>query len=143
MTIHLRRFETTDTEAVKALFLRSWRDLCERLKLDASKLPADSWAIPATWVAIRDNEIVGFTYLRDRLVDKLYVDPKAQRTGVGTALLAKAREEGANQLWVDKENTWGRAFYEKNGWTGTGVDAPGTKFPIAPMLEYEFSVKHD
>lgn len=138
MTIHLRRFENKDTLAVKDVFLRSWKELCKRLELDTTKLPAETWVIPASWVAVENDKVVGFIYLRGELVDRLYVDPALQRSGVGTLLLNKALEEGARLLWVDEENIWGRAFYEKNGWSWTGIDAPGSKFPTAPMLEYEY-----
>lgn len=136
MTIQLREFKKTDADEVKALFLRSWRGLSERLEFDTSIVTPEDWPLTPTWVALIDNKLVGFVDLKRDLVDKLYVDPEAQHHGIGTLLLAQARRAGGEMLWVDEGNHRGRSFYEKNGWHWTGVQVPGVNYPDKLNLEY-------
>ena len=56
----------------------------------------------------------------------IYVDPDRQGTGIGRALIAAGetslREAGftAATLWMLKDNTPSRAFYERCGWRADG-----------------------
>lgn len=64
-----------------------------------------------------EGEVVGHLDLEGHWVHSLYVHPRAQRLGVGSALLevAKAcRPEGFG-LWVFASNTPARAFYRRHG----------------------------
>jgi chorismate mutase len=60
---------------------------------------------------------VGYLDLERATVHSLYVAPRAQRTGVGTALveLAKARRPGGFDLWVFVTNTPARGLYRARG----------------------------
>ena len=62
---------------------------------------------------------VGFLALEDDLVAHLYVEPGAQRRGVGSALLeaAKARRPAGLRLWVFQRNQGARDFYARHGFT--------------------------
>jgi len=51
----------------------------------------------------------------------LYVHPRAQRRGLGAALLDAAVEHGASTLWVLAANDAGRAFYQARGWSEDGT----------------------
>ena len=60
-------------------------------------------------------------------VHALYVDPPAQRAGVGSALLGAGEGTLADELgfgeavlWVLAANATGRAFYEHKGWALDG-----------------------
>jgi ribosomal protein S18 acetylase RimI-like enzyme/chorismate mutase len=69
------------------------------------------------WVAERDDGLVGYLDLAGATVHSLYVAPRAQRTGVGTALLelAKARRPDGFDLWVFVTNTPARSLYRAHG----------------------------
>ncbi|NYG57959.1 GNAT superfamily N-acetyltransferase [Nocardioides daedukensis] len=76
------------------------------------------WDLSATdvWVAEAD-QIVGYLALTPTWLDALYVDPAAQRGGIGTALLEVAtslRPDGFG-LWVFESNHPARSFYHKHG----------------------------
>lgn len=69
------------------------------------------------WLAEVDGQVVGHLDLDGHWVHSLYVHPRAQRRGVGAALLdlAKAcRPEGFG-LWVFATNERARAFYRRQG----------------------------
>lgn len=79
-------------------------------------------------LAVPDGEISGYiVYTRPLLqsgsqaeVKALYVDPGAQRSGVGSALLAHAIEALRPEfqsliIWCLEKNAIGRSFYEKHG----------------------------
>lgn len=91
-------------------------------------------------VAERDGAVVGWGCVgpcRDSDVGAgagevyaLYVRPEHVSTGVGrallTALLERAGSDGLSPLvlWVLKENTRARRFYEKAGFTPDGAEEP-------------------
>ncbi len=60
----------------------------------------------------------------------IYVDPEAQRRGVGRALMAAATRGLADRgfreavLWVFEANAPARAFYERLGWAPDGAAKP-------------------
>lgn len=68
------------------------------------------------WVAEADG-LVGFVMLQGDWLDSLYVDPVAQRGGIGSALLDVARSlrPGGFELWVFESNQPARAFYRRHG----------------------------
>ena len=77
----------------------------------------------AVWVAEDGGRLLGFlaiehsTNLGADVLERLYVEPAEQRRGVGTALLAKAKElrpDGLH-LWVFQKNEGARRFYERHG----------------------------
>ena len=64
----------------------------------------------------------------ENFIHCLYVDPDAQRLGVGRALVAQLRREvgGAADLKLDVPNRRAIAFYEATGWERmTGLDDIG------------------
>jgi GNAT superfamily N-acetyltransferase len=65
----------------------------------------------------REGLPVGFLALRGAIVEHLYVEPDAQRAGIGSTLLdaAKARRPAGLRLWVFQRNEGARAFYAKHG----------------------------
>ena len=71
---------------------------------------------PHVVVAERAGRIVGFSMVRERHIDMLFVDPGAQARGVGKVLLAGAEAGGAATLECFRDNRQARDFYEKNGW---------------------------
>ncbi|MBK7974236.1 MAG: GNAT family N-acetyltransferase [Deltaproteobacteria bacterium] len=89
-------------------------------------------------VAIVDGGIVGFYSLgpvddpeQRNYLWHVYVDPRAQRRGVGRALteaaLAELAARGETRAWLDvlAGNAKARAFYAALGWSEIGRDASG------------------
>jgi GNAT superfamily N-acetyltransferase/chorismate mutase len=78
-----------------------------------------SWDLEThdVWLAEADGALVGFATLTATWLESLYVDPGAQRSGVGSALLdlAKAQRPDGFALWVFESNVPARAFYARHG----------------------------
>jgi len=89
------------------------------------------------WLAVAGEQILGLLALRDDLIDQLFVAVDGQRQGVGSALLAKARERSPDQLraYTFQKNGPARAFYEKHGFQiiRSGISPPPEN---EPDLEY-------
>lgn len=80
----------------------------------ATVLPAQT----ETWVAERDDAVVGFLVLRrPDWISQLYVDGRHASRGIGAALVEVAQRElgGTLQLWTFQANARARAFYERLG----------------------------
>lgn len=137
--VTLRKATPDDRLEVGDLYKRSWQELVVRLQLDdpAPTIRELTLSVDATWVAIRNEEIVGFALIQGELLSKLYVAPEEQKNGVGTILLRKAMEVGGRRLYVDEINYVARCFYERHGWRPTGNHELGLIFPIR-VLEYEY-----
>jgi GNAT superfamily N-acetyltransferase len=74
------------------------------------------FADASAWGAEIDGEIVGFIALRDGWIDHLYVLPGSQRQGLGSELLALAKEKCDElKLWTYQRNADARAFYARQG----------------------------
>jgi GNAT superfamily N-acetyltransferase len=69
------------------------------------------------YVFEEDGRIVGYAVLRDDELHDLYVAPSAQGRGVGSALFDRVREARplGFRLWVFRDNTPARRFYEARG----------------------------
>ena len=91
------------------------------------------------WVVERRGEVVGFLAIRGSYIDRMYVKPSEQGSGVGTALLEKARElsPAGLELHTHQANRRGRAFYEKHGFhpVRMGVSRPPEN---EPDVEYRW-----
>lgn len=91
----------------------------------------------AIWVAEQGDVLLGFVAIRGSYIDRMYVRPAAQRGGVGTALLAKARELSPSglELHTHQGNRRARRFYEKHGFRAVA-------FGLSPAPENEPDVKY-
>jgi ribosomal protein S18 acetylase RimI-like enzyme len=69
------------------------------------------------WVYEEEDEIVGFAVLGADTLDYLYLEPRAFGRGIGSALLAKAKERRPDgfRFWVFQQNQRARRFYESRG----------------------------
>jgi GNAT superfamily N-acetyltransferase len=68
------------------------------------------------WGAVDGEALLGLIAFREDWVDHLYVLPRAQRQGIGTALLEVAQASfGRLQLWTFQRNRRARRFYERGG----------------------------
>jgi ribosomal protein S18 acetylase RimI-like enzyme len=93
----------------------------------------------SVWVAADGERLLGYLALQGSYIDRLYIHPEHQRQGVGTALLAKARElsPAGLELHTHVQNKQARAFYEKHGFRAVkfGVSPPPER---APDVEYHW-----
>jgi ribosomal protein S18 acetylase RimI-like enzyme len=91
-------------------------------------------------VAEQGGRIVAYLAIDGGVLERLYVDPRDQRAGWGTRLLAFAKQQRPDglSLFTHQENHVARAFYEKHGFT---VVRFGTSPPpeSAPDVEYAWT----
>ncbi len=69
------------------------------------------------WVAESDGSLAGYAMATRTWLDHLFVDPDAQRSGVGTMLLQTVQSLRSDGfcLWVFEENLPARRFYAARG----------------------------
>jgi ribosomal protein S18 acetylase RimI-like enzyme len=117
----LRRATAEDAPEIATLFRRSFGTLTFLPTLHTPEEDREHFArIVAeheVWVAEEDGRILGFASLTDHELTNLYVDPDAHGRGVGTALLARAKERRPDgfRFWVFQQNERARRFYERHG----------------------------
>ena len=149
MEIVLRPATPEDAESLAAVEVASWQTAYKGLMPDAY-LDALSKAEQTTsWhktlvkhgvsrrkrvlIAIGNGEVLGFVRVgpvaeqsQEGLVYLLYVFPQYWRHGVGKTLMEAAMRELHNlgmseaTLWVLRDNSRARQFYEKLGWRWNG-----------------------
>lgn len=92
----------------------------------------------AVWVAVAKGVPVALMALRPGFIDQLYVDPSAQKLGVGTALLdhAKLSCPQGLALFTHQRNERARAFYERRGFAAVA-------FGVSPPPESEPDVRYE
>ena len=80
-----------------------------------------------------DEPLLGFLALSGSYVDRLYVHPRRQRSGVGRALLdeAKARSPRGLDLHTHQQNVSACSFYERHGFRAVrfGTSGPPESAP--------------
>jgi GNAT superfamily N-acetyltransferase len=92
------------------------------------------------WVAEDGDAVVAVLALEDEWVDHLYVDPDRTGRGIGSVLIAVAKEQRplGLRLWTFQANVRARRFYERHGFVETGSTA-GDNEEGAPDVRYEWS----
>jgi ribosomal protein S18 acetylase RimI-like enzyme len=93
----------------------------------------------AFWVARDEQEIVGYLALYDVHLDDLYVRPRSQGRGVGSALLEKAKSLSPRRIALAafRKNVRARAFYETRGFRELG-STDGENEERLPDVQYEW-----
>src|SRR5206468_2864242 len=89
------------------------------------------------WVAEVHGSTLAFLAMKGSYIDRLYVHPSHQRSGIGGLLLLKAKavSPGGLELHTHQQNVSARAFYEKHGFVAV-------KFGISPPPESEPDVEY-
>ncbi len=89
------------------------------------------------WLAVADSEVVGLIAFSEGDVDQLYVEPRWQGRGVGSALLERAKELSPRgiTLHTHQRNERARAFYEGRGFRIA-------KMGVSPAPESEPDVQY-
>ena len=87
----------------------------EVLGLEPRTIPMP--AARETWVAERDEVLVGYAVVDPVWLDSLYVRPDLTGSGIGAALLdlVKGLRPDGFGLWVFETNTRAQAFYRRHG----------------------------
>jgi putative acetyltransferase len=81
----------------------------------------------------REKQIVGFMGLAYKKIEMLFVDPQFFDQGIGTVLIQKALELGADEVDVNEQNLRALSFYAKHEFqqiARSELDAEGHPFPI-------------
>ena len=142
----IRPYTEDDLDEVVALWYRSWTHAFPNLK---HPQPFEQWKCRfqndyarggGVWVAVIQDQIVGFIVVSNSVIAQIFVDVDRQRTGVGTGLLNQAKRMYPNGLSLTtlQQNEQARQFYEKHGFA---IGAAGIN-PIngQPNIEYHFKV---
>ena len=80
--------------------------------------------IGSIWV-YDDGVVKGFVMAADKEIQKLFVEPVLQGTGIGAALLKYAvAETKADHLWALEKNTRAIGFYQRHGFAVTNDRKP-------------------
>lgn len=117
----IRKYQPADCEDV----LRVWEEATavahpflseEFLELERHNIPNVYLPNAETWVWVADEQVVGFISLLGNEVGAIFVAPGFHRSGIGLALMDRARAlRGALEVEVFERNLLGRAFYAKLG----------------------------
>jgi putative acetyltransferase len=128
----LRRYDVArDEDASVALWLRTWEatypDIDFAQRLDWWRERWRSTLVPAAEIVIAETGgvMIGFVTVDPRTfyLDQIVVSPEHWGTGVGPALIAKAKRISPQGLDLDvnTDNARARAFYAREGFVVTGA----------------------
>ena len=92
-----------------------------------------------TWVSEVDGTVVALLVLEDAWVDQLYVHPGHVGRGLGSTLLAHAKERrpAGLDLWTFQSNAGARRFYERHGFVAVAM-TDGDNEEGAPDVHYRW-----
>jgi GNAT superfamily N-acetyltransferase len=147
----LRRAQPEDAETLARILRAAMRDAMPSLP-ELHTPDEDRWFVrevvlpeQEVWVAERDGVVTGFTALGTRrgvaFMEHIYVAPGHQRGGIGSELMARAKERrpAGFQLWVFQGNAGARDFYEQHGfWLVELTDGSGNE-EREPDARYEWA----
>ena len=129
-TITIEPASPRDAGEIAALYLASRTEALPYLRRCHSDDEVRDWittvrlARGETWVAREAGRILGFLCLDGEELDQLYLLPGHFRRGIGSLLLAKARELSPERLalFTFQRNTAARSFYERHGFRLVDLD---------------------
>lgn len=121
--ITIERASPRDAGEIAALYLASRAEALPYLRRVHSDDEVRSWitrvrlATGETWVAREAGRMLGFLCIDGEDLDQLYLLPGMFRRGIGSLLLAKAKECSSERLtlFTFQRNVAARAFYERHG----------------------------
>jgi ribosomal protein S18 acetylase RimI-like enzyme len=95
---------------------------------------------PRTWVAEADGRVVAMMVLDDAGIDQLYVAPAWIGRGVGSRLVAMAKEQRPSglSLYTFQVNERARRFYERHGFVATWFGDGSANEERQPDVRYEW-----
>lgn len=141
----IRRYEAADFESLVRLWHETKRAAFSYVALQQTYTLEDDRRFFGgvvlveceVWVAEAAGELLGFFALNGNYIDQFFVRLGKQRQGIGTALLAKAKDLSPIllRLYTFQKNQPARAFYERHGFRAV-------KFGISPHPENEPDVEY-
>ena len=142
----LRRLRADELPAVVAVWSRSKKRAYGWLAIEQARTPHEELAYfrdsiclrCEVWVALRGERIAGLLAIEGDQIDQLYVEPGDQGGGVGTALLAQAKQRHPRglSLFTFQRNARARAFYEARGFRAV-------RLGVSPAPESEPDVRYE
>jgi putative acetyltransferase len=130
LAVSLRPYEAKDEDASVALWLRSWQatypelDFASRLEWWRERWRNDLTKSADVVIAETGGELIGFVTVDPRAcyLDQIVVAPEHWASGVGSALIAVAKQlsPSALELHVNTDNARAIRLYEKLGFSVTG-----------------------
>jgi ribosomal protein S18 acetylase RimI-like enzyme len=120
----VRQAEAPDVATMAEVASASYRaafaailDVEELARRDAASfVPRFTERLADMRVAESGGRVVGFSLVTGAHLDMLFIDPEAQGTGAGRALLDEAVGRGVRTLECFRDNRLARGFYERLGW---------------------------
>ena len=92
------------------------------------------------WLAEDEDQLIGFSVLKQDWLDHLYVDPDWHGRGVGKALLRAVREEAEElNLWTFQANIQARRFYEHHGFRLVALTDGSGNEELTPDAHYRWT----
>lgn len=147
MDMRIRRYQPADSEAVVSIWHRAglaaypYLPTWQAFTLDQARSVFHQYIEPRSelWVGVADTQIVAYMAMKTSYIDRLYVDPSAQRKGWGSLLIAhaKALQPQGLELHTHQENLAARALYEREGFIAVafGISPPPES---SPDVEYHW-----
>ena len=148
--LHLRPAEPHDADAIADIHIAARREAMPWLpELHTDEETLD-WVTNVVlpnqdvWVAEADGQVVGYVSFEGADLNDLYVRPGMQGAGVGSALLAKARElsAGGLSLWTFQRNENARRFYENRAFTAVEFTDGSGNEEGEPDVRYKWTESH-
>ena len=144
--IEIRLIEEVDVKATVKMWRRSREGVQPELEARLGYSPEDDLAFFTNTllqecdvrIAVRGGRPIGLLAMNGDSVEQLYLDPREQRGGIGTALLdlAKGVSPGRLQLHTHQSNASAREFYERHGFRAV-------EFGVSPAPENEPDVRYE
>lgn len=143
--IELRRATLNDADASAVVFTESRRAADASIPLAVHTPEEDAWFVREvllgereTWIAVDGESVLGVLTLDHDFLDQLYVASSAQRSGIGSLLVALAKRQRPQglQLWAFASNLPAQAFYEKHGFIETERTDGANNEERAPDIRY-------
>lgn len=140
----IRKFRTDDLEQVMELWLAtniSAHDFISTKYWHANYALVKKMLPQANiWVYEKNNEIWGFIGLQDTYIAGIFVADKAQGKGIGSELLAKAKQQKSQlSLAVYAKNERALNFYQRADFTVVNEQLDETTGQVEYLMKWQAS----
>lgn len=140
----IRKFRTDDLEQVMELWLAtniSAHDFISAKYWHANYALVKEMLPQANiWVYEKNNEIWGFIGLQDTYIAGIFVADKAQGKGIGSELLAKAKQQKSQlSLAVYAKNERALNFYQRADFTVVNEQLDETTDQVEYLMKWQAS----
>ncbi len=140
----IRKFRTDDLEQVMGLWLAtniSAHDFISAKYWHANYALVKKMLPQANiWVYEKNNEIWGFIRLQDTYIAGIFVADKAQGKGIGSELLAKAKQQKSQlSLAVYTKNERALNFYQRADFTVVNEQLDETTGQVEYLMKWQAS----